>query len=303
MCGDNMVSKVISAGLSGIEGLKVACECDLSGGLPSFDLVGLPDASVKEARDRVRAAIKNCGYEFPMRRITVNLAPADLRKEGPLYDLPIFLGIMAASRQLPQPQPWQAFVGELSLDGMLRPVNGVLPMALAARAAGVRELYVPRENAGEAAVAEGLAVYAVQHASQIVGHLRGETPLAPQSAAPYRCEEEQEPDFADVMGQENVKRALEIAAAGSHHVLMIGPPGSGKSMMARRLPSILPDMSYEEALETTKIFSVAGMLEKGRPMITRRPFRAPHHTVSAAGLSGGGRTPRPGEISLAHNGV
>ena len=300
-----MLCEVRSLGLSGLAGYEVRAECDLSGGLPAFEVVGLPDAAVKEARDRVRSAIKNCGFSFPVSRITVNLAPADRRKVGTVYDLPMLVGILAAGGQLRLDGPDSAFVGELSLSGTLRPVMGMLPMALAARRAGVKKLYVPAPFAAEATLAGGdMEVYPVEHVSALVRHLKGEEPLAP--AAPWvpGGQEADAPDFADVKGQKSVKRALEIAAAGGHNIAMVGPPGSGKSMLARRLPSILPDMSRREALEATEVWSVLGLTDAEHPLLTARPFRAPHHSISATGMAGGGNPlPRPGEISLAHNGV
>ena len=287
-----MVTTVRSLGLSGIAGYEVTAECFLSGGLPAFDIVGLPDAAVREARERVRAAVKNCGAKFPVSRITVNLAPAGTKKAGTVYDLPIFVGVLAAAGELPVPAKDAAFIGELSLTGALRGVAGVLPMALAAKAAGIRTLYVPADNAAEATLAEGLTVYGVPDVSALVAHLKNEAP-----------ETGDLPDMRDVMGQENVKRALEIAAAGGHNILLIGSPGAGKSMLAKRLPSILPELSRAEALETSGIWSVAGLADPGHPLLTRRPFRSPHHTTSAAALAGGGPLMRPGEISLAHNGV
>ena len=298
-----MFCKIRSLGLHGVTGYEVTAECDLSGGLPAFDIVGLPDTAVKEARERVRAAIKNCGFSFPVSRITVNLAPADRRKAGTVYDLPILVGILTAGGQLKSAGDNCAFVGELSLDGTLRPVAGMLPMALAARRAGIGALYVPAASAAEATLAGGLTVYPVETVAQLVAHLRDEAPIAPAPVWTPSTEDLACPDFAEVKGQENVKRALEIAAAGGHNICMAGPPGSGKSMLARRLPSILPDMTRREALEATQIYSILGMTSRERPLLTQRPFRSPHHTISVMGLAGGGSPPRPGEISLAHNGV
>ena len=298
-----MFSSTKSMGVTGVGGYEVAVEVYISGGLPAFDIVGLPDAAVKEARERVRAAIKNSGFKFPVSRLTVNLAPADKKKAGTVYDLPMLVGILSASGDIKAPGDKCAFIGELSLTGELRPVAGALPMALAAERAGVEHFFVPAENAREAAFADGLSVYPVKNVAQLAAHLSGETPLE-RAACPDLCAARLPmPDFADVKGQENVKRAFEIAAAGGHNILIVGPPGAGKSMMAKRLPGILPDMSREEMTETTEIHSVAGLTGGEQPIVCRRPFRAPHHTVSAAGLSGGGTTPRPGEISLAHNGV
>ncbi len=298
-----MVSKVRSLGLQGIGGYEVSVECFLSNGLPNFDVVGLPDAAVKEARDRVRAAIKNCGMKFPVSRLTVNLAPADTRKAGTIYDLPILLGILVCTGDLKPLPDDAAFLGELSLAGELRPVRGALPMALGAKRQGIRALYVPAENAAEAAFAEDLTVFPVRSVAELIAHLRGEAPLTSAAPPPLDAYDVPLPDFSDVKAQENVKRALEVAAAGGHNVLLVGPPGAGKSMLAKRLPSILPAMSRAEMMATTEIHSVAGLTGRENPIVAVRPFRAPHHTVSPVAMSGGGTALKPGEMSLAHNGV
>ena len=302
-----MYSVTKSFGLNGLRGFAVAVEADVSGGLPAFSIVGLPDSAVRESADRVRAAIKNLGFKFPDRRITVNLAPADVRKTGPVYDLPLLLAVLTASGQLEDVPEDPAFLGELALDGTLRPVSGVLPMALAAAENGIRALYVPAENAAEAAeaCADSMAVYPAHTAREVVDALRGIRPLTAAAAVPFDPAEAwaQVPDFADVMGQALARRAMVIAAAGGHNVLLMGAPGTGKSMLAKRLPGILPPLTREEAVETTKIYSIAGQLPQGRGLITARPFRSPHHSASAVSLAGGGAQFRPGECSLANCGV
>ena len=302
-----MISKLRSAALYGIDGFLVDVETDISNGLPGFDIVGLPDAAVKESKERIRAAIKNTGLAMPAKHITVNLAPADIKKEGSHFDLPIALGILISSKQLDIPDAEKTvFFGELSLSGDLRRVNGALPTAISAFQNGIKKVFLPKANEKEAAVVEGLEVYGADNLKEILDHFTGQKKLEPScvSIDELLCESDAfRYDFVDVKGQAFAKRALEIAAAGGHNVIMIGPPGSGKTMIAQRIPSILPKLSFEESLEVTKIHSIAGLLSGNSPLIAERPFRHPHHTVSAAGLSGGGTNPRPGEISLSHNGV
>ncbi len=298
-----MVTKVRSLGLNGISGYEVSVECFLSSGLPAFEIVGLPDAAVREARERVRAAIKNCSLKFPVSRITVNLAPADTKKAGTVYDLPVLIGILAASGDIKNIPENAAFIGELSLGGEVRPVPGALPMALGAERLGIEALFVPEENAAEASFAENLAIYPVSHVRELLAHLDGSAKIRPAEMPLLSDFKHAAPDYSEVKGQYAAKRALEIAAAGGHNVLMSGPPGAGKSMLAKRLPGILPEMSRSEALETTEIHSVMGLTSRKNPLVTQRPFRSPHHTLSAAAMSGGGSNPKPGEISLSHNGV
>ncbi|MBN2085064.1 MAG: YifB family Mg chelatase-like AAA ATPase [Anaerolineales bacterium] len=307
-----MLARVSSCAVIGLDGAVVDAEVDVSNGMPSFVIVGLPDTAVQESRERVQAAVKNAGLAFPYRRVTVNLAPADLRKEGPAYDLPIALGLLVASDQVPGFEMEKTLVvGELSLDGGVRHVRGVLPMTALARRLGLKRVFVPACDAREAALIPDLQVFPVEHITALVRHLTGEKPLEPVKVPAMDDPESLEGDYAsslytaleEIRGQEHAKRALEVAAAGGHNVLLIGPPGAGKTLLARAFPSILPRLSLDEALDITRIYSVADQLPPDVPLIKHRPFRAPHHTISHAGLVGGGNWPRPGEISLAHRGV